>query len=224
MKEEVIKQSEGGPVIEDEMETIHLTINDKDYLIFIADTPELREKGLQGVTSLPSNEGMLFIFEEPQTVEFWMKDKLIPLDIIYIDEYGEVLKVYCGEPFEESLVACENTLYVLELNCGSNIKEGDELDLGELGVKDVEDWEESEKEEEKPVVMSVLDPKGESQMELKGGERIFSRPNTKTLVSLAKRAYKSKQEKDYKALGRRVFKYLHIQDHKKDDYVSLPDK
>jgi uncharacterized membrane protein (UPF0127 family) len=214
--------SEGG-VIEDEMETVTLTINSKEYTIFIADTEELREEGLQGLTSLPANEGMIFIFDEPQTCGFWMKDTIIPLDIIFIDEYGEVKDVYKGQPFDEEIHECEDTLYVLELNIDSGVKIGDEIDLGELGVEEVEDWEEDEIEEKKPI-MSVLDSEGKSQMDLLGGERIFSRPNTKTLISLAKRAYKSKSEKDYKALGKRVFKYLHAQNTKQDDYVELPDK
>jgi hypothetical protein len=46
-------------------------------------------------------------------------------------------------------------------------------------------------------------------MELEGGERIFSRKNTKVLIKYAKKAYKTKEDKDYKALGKRLFKFLH---------------
>ena len=49
-------------------------------------------------------------------------------------------------------------------------------------------------------------------MELNGGERIFSRKNTKTLIRMAKRADKSKADRDYKALGKKMFTYLKQQD------------
>lgn len=60
-------------------------IGNKEYKVKIASTDEEKAKGLQGVESLPEDEGMLFIYEEPQTVGFWMEDTEIPLDIIFID-------------------------------------------------------------------------------------------------------------------------------------------
>ena len=70
--------------------------------------------------------------------------------------------------------------------------------------------------------MKVLAPDGSTQMELEGGERIFSRKNTKTLIKMAKRAYSSELDKDYKALGKKAFKYLHIQDTNTPEYVDTP--
>jgi hypothetical protein len=54
--------------------------------------------------------------------------------------------------------------------------------------------------------MKVLAPDGTVQMELEGGERIVSRRETKILIKKAKKAYQSKDDKDYKALGRYIFK------------------
>jgi uncharacterized membrane protein (UPF0127 family) len=194
---------------------VSIEVNGKPYKVKVADTPELREKGLQKVKELPKDEGMLFIFEDPQDVGFWMKDTLIPLEIIFIDEYGEVKAIFKGEPESEEMHEANNIKYVLEVNINSGISVGDDVDLSE-----VEDDEEAEVDE---VKMVILDANGEAQMELKGGERIFSRPNTKTLVKLAKRAYKSKSDKDYKMLGRKVFKFLETQNNKEEDYVELPD-
>ena len=59
------------------------------------------------------------------------------------------------------------------------------------------------------------------QMELMGGERIFSRNNTKTLIRLAKRANKSKLDSDYQKLGRKIFKYISIQDNREPEYVNI---
>jgi hypothetical protein len=55
--------------------------------IKLANTDEARSKGLSGISSLPADEGMLFIFDQKGTTPaFWMKDMLIPLDIIWIKD------------------------------------------------------------------------------------------------------------------------------------------
>ena len=69
--------------------------------------------------------------------------------------------------------------------------------------------------------MHVIGSDGTSQFELLGGERIFSRPNTRILVKGARRAYKSKKDSDYKHLGKQVFKYLKIQDNNDPSYVEM---
>lgn len=202
-----------------------IEVNGKEYNVTLATNDEEREKGLQGLKELPEDEGMLFVFEEPQNVSFWMQDTYVPLDIIFIDEYGEVISVAEGEPESEEPHEEANVKYVLEVNLGSGINAGDDVDLGDVESDwdtDDSDSVEDEDGEEERVKMLVLDEKGKAQMELNGGERIFSRPNTKTLVKLSKRAYKSKLEKDYKALGKKVFKYLDIQNNKEEDYVELP--
>lgn len=68
--------------------------------------------------------------------------------------------------------------------------------------------------------MLVLDPNGETQMELDGGERIFSRANTKVLIKFAKKAFASQNDNDYKALGKRVFKFLQVQSENSPEYVK----
>ena len=59
-------------------------INDDKYNVKVITSKDDMSKGLQGITELPKDEGLLFVFDEPQTVGFWMKDTLIPLDIIFI--------------------------------------------------------------------------------------------------------------------------------------------
>jgi len=201
------------------MKTIE--VNKKVYKVRIADTEEDRERGLQGVETLDNDEGMLFIFDEEDEVSFWMKDTPINLDIIFMDEDWEIVKVATGYADQEKAHTAENVMYVLEVKQGSGIRVGDDVDLSNI-EDDVDELEDS-KVEDSDTVMSVLDSDGSSQMDLKGGERIFSRKHTKVLARLAKRAHKSKSEKDYKTLGRKVFNYLRIQNEKDDDYVDLPE-
>lgn len=56
-----------------------------------AKTPQAREKGLSGRTSLEPNHGMLFVFPEKGYHEFWMKDMLISIDILWLNDDGIVL-------------------------------------------------------------------------------------------------------------------------------------
>ena len=190
------------------MEKVKISVEDKEYTVEIAKTEEERAKGLQDRKSLGDSEGMLFVFDKPQTVGFWMDKTEIPLDIIFIDEDEEVISVYKGKPFSKEIVEEDDVKYVLEVNQNSGIKEGDELEFEE-------DSEDSEK-----ITMKVIAPDGSTQMELEGGERIFSRKNTRTLIKMAKRADETKSDTDYKRLGNKMFKYIKQQNNRKPDYVT----
>ena len=185
-----------------------ITINNKIYNVKVAKTPEEKSKGLQGITELPDDEGMLFDFSDnPQEISMWMKDTLIPLDIIFINEDQEVILVEQGEPNSTQYITCEETAYVLELNINSGVKEGDEIEF----------------DEDEEAVMKVLASDGSIQMELWGGERIVSRKETKILIKKAKRADASQSEKDYKSLGKYLFKVFDKQDNRSPEYVNKPE-
>lgn len=190
------------------MKEIKIKIGSKPYEVKIAQTDEEKEKGLQGVNELPENEGMLFIFDEAEDVSFWMKDTSIPLDIVFIDDELNVISVYQGIPESEEFITEKNVTFVLEVNQNSGINIGDELEFS------------PDKEVSKDKML-VLDSEGNPQMELEGGERIFSRANTKTLIKFAKKAYSTQSDNDFKALGKRVFKFLDIQDNNEPEYVSI---
>lgn len=189
------------------MKEIKIKIANKEYTVKLAESDEDHDKGLQGVTELPENEGMLFIFNKADEISFYMKDTHIPLDIIFIDEEMNVISVHEGIPESEDLITEQDVMYVLELNKDSGVKEGDELDLEP----------DSKLKADK---MHVLDAEGNSQMELDGGERIFSRPHTKTLIKFAKKAAITNNDNDYKALGKRMFKFLQVQSETDPEYVK----
>lgn len=185
-----------------------IEIGNKKYNVKEARTEEEKEKGLQGITELPEDEGMLFFFDPPEDVSMWMKGTLIPLDIIFINDDEEVVYVGEGVPNTETQITVQNTAYVLEVNRGSGIKEGDELDF--------------EEEDDDAPVMKVLAQDGSTQMDLWGGERIISRRETKILIKKAKKAQQSKQDSDYRTLGKYIFKVFKKQDNREPEYVTAP--
>lgn len=185
---------------------INITIGNKEYKVREAKTEEEKQKGLSGIKELPQDEGMLFYFSPSEKVSMWMKDTLIPLDIIFINDSQEVIYTWSGVPNSEALITVPNTSYVLEVNQGSGIKEGDELIINN----------------DNSPVMKVLAQDGSTQMELWGGERIFSRKNTQVLIRKAKKADSTKDEKDYKSLGRYIFKCIKQQDTRPPEYVQAP--
>lgn len=122
--------------------TKYVTISGKIIDVEIANNQALRNKGLSGRTALGVNSGMLFVFESKSVnASFWMKDMLIPLDLIWI-ENGNVIRIdknikppAPGTSDSQLSVYTISTPidYVLEVNAGftdqNNIKVGDSVAL-----------------------------------------------------------------------------------------------
>lgn len=189
------------------MKEIKIEIGNKEYKVKLAETDEQQEQGLQNVDKLEDDEGMLFTFDEEEDIWFWMQDTTIPLDIIFINEELEVTQVLKGEPNSEEMLE-GRAAYVLEVNQNSGIKVGDELTFNPTDKK-INDKK-----------MLVIGPNGEVQMELESGEKIFSRKHTKTLIKFAKKAASTENDNDYRALGKRVFKFLKVQSETEPEYVQ----
>jgi uncharacterized membrane protein (UPF0127 family) len=106
-----------------------IMVGDKEFDVAIADTPELRKKGLEPYSYLNEDEGMLFIFDEEVTDYFTMKNCGIDLDIVFIDSEGEVIQVSSVKAYDSKPVTCENPYqFVLEVNINSGIEVEDELE------------------------------------------------------------------------------------------------
>lgn len=199
------------------MERSKILIGDKEYTVELAKTKEEKEQGLQNRDYLAPDEGMLFVYDKQQdVVEYWMKNTKIPLDQIAINEDNEVTTVYRAEPESENLHPFVNVKYLLEVNADSGIVEGD-------------DFEFDDSEDVNKYVMKVLAPDGTTQMNLQGGERIFSRISTKQMITWAKKAEVNKNnselfDKYCKRLGKRMFKELKAQDTREPEYVTSPEK
>lgn len=70
-------------------------------LVDVADTQEEQRVGLQGRTFLEDDHGMLFLFDTPAILSFWMKDTYVPLDIIFFDPQGKWVSHGSMSPCEE---------------------------------------------------------------------------------------------------------------------------
>ena len=105
------------------------------FEVEIAKTLVEKSKGLMFREFLEEDKGMLFIYDKEGVYNFWMKNTLIPLDIIWINSNKEVVYIeYKALPCNEeckSLVPSKNAQFVLEINGGTaeklNITFGDEI-------------------------------------------------------------------------------------------------
>ncbi len=101
--------------------------------IEIADDDEQRTMGLMYRDKMDENQGMLFIFDTEELQAFWMKNTILPLDIIFVNAKMEIIKIQRNaEPFsEKSLPSIKPAQYVVEVNAGycerHGIKEGDKI-------------------------------------------------------------------------------------------------
>lgn len=104
----------------------------------IAATPEARQLGLMYRERLDPGTGMLFVFPQAAPQSFWMKNTKIPLDILFIDDTGKIVRLHARTtPFSEaSLPSGAPVRFVLEVPGGYSadvgLREGDTVQLGNL--------------------------------------------------------------------------------------------
>jgi len=110
--------------------TIRSKTGDHRFSVEVAATEEQQERGLMYRKSLAGDRGMIFPYDPPQDVAFWMKNTLIPLDILYIRADGTIARITRAEAMDLTpLPAGEPIAAVLEIRGGRaaelGIREGD---------------------------------------------------------------------------------------------------
>jgi uncharacterized membrane protein (UPF0127 family) len=97
-----------------------------EFDVWIADTGERRTRGLMFVEHLPKDRGMLFLFGDPQPVYMWMKNTLIPLDMLFVAKDGRIARI-AANTVPESLDTIDSgadVTAVLELAGGECARRG----------------------------------------------------------------------------------------------------
>ena len=91
----------------------------------VAQTPEQRQVGLMFRKEMPQVEGMIFVFEQPATQCFWMRNTLLPLTAAFVADDGRIVNLADMKPqTDESHCSEEPVRYVLEMNQGWFAKKG----------------------------------------------------------------------------------------------------
>lgn len=93
----------------------------------IADTEELRSKGLSGRADIPEDYGMLFVYDTDVIPSFWMKDMLVSIDIIWLSKDGEIIGILGNvspDTFPETFSPETAIRYVLETRAGEAKRQG----------------------------------------------------------------------------------------------------
>ena len=118
------------------MRTGYVCFDNSCVEVELAMTPEEMKRGLMNRANLPEDSGMLFIFDKERTHEFWMKDVLIPLDVIWLDDKETIIHI------DKNVMPCdkycqtfgpESSSFALEVNGGyadmHNINVGDSVKM-----------------------------------------------------------------------------------------------
>ena len=88
--------------------------------VLTAKTPQEQQKGLMFVEEMPDNEGMIFLYPKPQRSLFWMKNTLIPLDMLFFDATNTLVHIeHSAKPHDETPRGPDGKICsVLEINGG----------------------------------------------------------------------------------------------------------
>jgi uncharacterized membrane protein (UPF0127 family) len=188
-------------------------IGNKEFTVKQAKTPKELKKGLLETDKLPKNEGMLLSFEKPGNYSITTVGMNYPLSLIFA-KGGRINRVAAADPGIESITGLGPVDTVLEINKDEayDIKPGQVLEIigekKEDGTVELADGGLAPKG-----VAHVLDENGKVQMNLAGGERIFSRKATAKMFDLAKKG-------DFKKLGKFVIDELDKQDNNPPEYAN----
>ena len=95
---------------------IKTAIKGKSYKLWVADTDRKRRLGLKGISGLPFNYGMIFVYDKPVHHDFTMKDVKIPLRIIFLDKNFNIVDLSHAKPGQRVVKSKKPYSYVVEIS------------------------------------------------------------------------------------------------------------
>ncbi len=115
---------------------VKVNIDNYNYYLEIASTSQQREIGLSNRESVCVNCGMLFVFPREGNRSIWMKDTLVPLDIIWLDKKFKIVKIVTALETNSQKTYTGKAKYIIELNANEifkrDLKVGDTIQIPEL--------------------------------------------------------------------------------------------
>jgi len=121
----------GSPPTEPQFKTGELTITRgaqsiQHLAVEIAETAREMEYGLMFRQTMPPDHGMIFLFPYPQHIQMWMKNTILPLDMVFFDENQKIVAIAANaKPQDETIISPDaEAKYVLEINAGLAAKWG----------------------------------------------------------------------------------------------------
>lgn len=120
-------------------EPIEIRLGDEAFELDVVDDQQSREKGLMGRESLGENEGMIFDFPKGSRPAIWMRNMVISLDLLFLDEQGTIVQIFQRVPPCEAMPCevyqAERPLrFVIEVAAGTanrlGLEPGQQVDLG----------------------------------------------------------------------------------------------
>ena len=125
------RQAVKGPINQN-LPTTTMQIGSEQFTLEVADEDKEREVGLMNRRAMPADRGMIFVFPREERLGFYMKNTLIPLDIVYLNKDGVVVSIHQMQPLDiTSIPSRAPAKYAIELNLGTatrvGLKPGDRL-------------------------------------------------------------------------------------------------
>ncbi len=122
----VLATGKASAACRDDLVTVSGDWGQANFSVEVADDAQERARGLMFVESLPTLSGMLFVYERPQSVSFWMKNTLIPLDMLFVSPAGEILALHENAVPQDTtpIPGGDGVQMVLEINGGMSARLG----------------------------------------------------------------------------------------------------
>jgi len=119
------------------LETVRLQVGDVEVTAEVADNSTERSLGLMFRKEMAYDHGMLFVYDRPRQLGFWMKNTYLPLSIAFIDASGTIVSIQDMQPLDETTIhrSPKKALWALEMNQGwfseNGVEVGDTVRLVE---------------------------------------------------------------------------------------------